>query len=464
MSVRSSLPVGAVVVLALGALDFGLEQSLVVPALPALAEHYDASLTAAAWLVTGFLLSGIVAVPVLGRLGDLYGKRRILFASLESFVIGSLICALTHSIALAIAGRLIQGLGAAIGPLVYGLARDTLPPHLLSRAVGTVVGAATAGGAIGFALSGVLVDRWGPASIFWFLFAFSSLLVVALAVFVRESPVRAKASVDVGGAVLLGSGLFSLVLAVSQGNTWGWSSERVVGLFAAALVLLTGFVVVERRVAQPLVDLKFVTRRPFVNANLCAVAFGYAFFIAVLTIPLIAATPTDSGYGQGLSTTEIGLLLLPTGAASAFAGWTSGRLVDRVGSRTLVAAGSALAVAAYLALAIAHDSFAELAVGSAVIGLSWGLLLTGITPVVIRNADSDKTGVAVAVMVAFRNTAAAVGAQVAIAIIVGAGLVDEFRAESGYTKAFVMGATGAAVALVMSFFMPGPAVRRPPAI
>src|SRR5262245_24366897 len=203
----ASLPAGALFVLTLGALDFGLEQSIIVPALPALAQHYGASIVGVAWLATAFLLAGVVAVPVFGRLGDLYGKRRLLLVSLTAFAAGSLVCALAQSIELAIAGRAIQGLGMAVAPLTPRLARDTVPPMMLPRAIGGVIASANVGGATGFLLSGLLVDRISPTAIFWFLFAFSAALAVGVAGLVQESPVRARVSVDVAGAALLGLGL-----------------------------------------------------------------------------------------------------------------------------------------------------------------------------------------------------------------------------------------------------------------
>jgi MFS family permease len=445
-------------VLGLGALDFGLEQSIIIPALPVLAEHYDASLVAVAWLVTGFVLASIVAVPLFGRLGDLFGKRLMLLVSLAAFAIGSLICALTHSIELAIAGRIIQGLGAGVGPLTYGLARDNVSLELLPRAIGAIVGAAMAGGAIGFLLSGLVVDHFSAAALFWLLFILAGGLTIAVLVLVAESHVRANVRVDPGGAVFLAAGLVTLLLAISKGSDWAWSSARVVGLFVASAVLLTFFVLVERRVRQPLVDLALVVTRPFANANICVFAFGYSFFIAVFLVPQIAAAPETTEYGLGLSTMGIGLVLAPTGIVALAAGWAGGRIVDRIGPRALVALGSALGVAAYVSLTLAHGTAFELAAGSALVGVAWGFILTGIYSVVIRSASTDKTGVAIAVNVVIRNTAVAIGAQAAFAIVAAVALVGQFPAESGYTRAFVMGAAGAGLALLASALLPGRAV------
>jgi MFS family permease len=450
-----ALSLGGILVLALGTFEFSLEQSIVLPALPAIAEHYRASLVATGWMVTGFLLSGIVAVPVLGRLGDLYGKRRLLLAALGAFAVGSLICALADSIGVVIAGRIVQGIGAAVGPLSYGVAKDSISPERLPRAIGVIVAGAMGGASVGYVLSGVLVDRLSVTAVFWFLLAVGVALGVAATALIPESPVRARAWVDAWGATLLALGLAALLLAISKGIDWGWSSGRVLGLFVAAAALLGAFAVVERSVAQPLVDLGVVVRRPFANANLCAFAFGYAFFIVALALPFIGAMPEGHGPGLGLSTTEIGLLLLPTGLASMVGGWAGGRWANRMGARTLVVIGCALGIAAYAGLALIGLGALALAVASAVLGLSWGFILTGIYAVVVGSASPDKSGVTVAVNVLIRNTAGALGAQIAFVIIAEAASEDGGGLESGFTNAFVMGAVGAGVALVASAFLRG---------
>jgi MFS family permease len=372
-----SLRVGGILVLSLGALDFGLEQSLIIPALPALAEHYGASVSGIAWLAAGFVLASTVAIPLVSRLGDMLGKRRMLLASLAAFAVGSLVCALAESSALAIVGRVVQGFGAAVGPLSYGLARDTVAPERMSRAIGAVVGGASAGGAIGFLLSGLLVDAFSATAVFWFLLVFAVVIAIAVRALVRESTVRADVRLDAAGAVLLGLGLVVLLAAISRGSTWGWTSGRTLLMGIVALTLLGAFALVEGRVRQPLVNLGLVVRRPFASANLCAFAFGYSFFIAVFVVPQIAAAPTSTGYGLALSTTEIGLVLVPTGVASLAGGFAGGRTVERAGPRTLVACGAALGITGYALLTVVDASPATLAIGSGALGLAWGLILTG---------------------------------------------------------------------------------------
>jgi MFS family permease len=455
-----TLSIGGLLVLGLGAVDLGLELSIVLPALPALAVHYNASLIAVAWLATGFLLASVVAVPLVGRLGDLFGKRLMILGSLGAFAIGSLMCALTDWIGLAIAGRIVQGLGAAVAPLTYALVRDTVEPALLPRAIGIVVGAASTGGTLGFLLSGVLVDHFSAGAVFWLLFAIALVVAVATVALVPESPVRARVPIDVGGAVLLGFGLVMLLLGISKGSAWGWLSVEILGIFAASVVLLSSFVLVERRVRQPLVDLGLFVTRPFADANLCAALFGYSFFLTLLLVPQIAASPTASGYGLGYSTLGIGLILLPTGIAALVGGWAGGRIMDRVGPRALVAAASVLGIAAYVFLTLFHDTAVALTAGSAAVGLAIGSIMTSIFSVVARDASTDKTAIALAVNSIARTTTVAVGAQVTFAILTDAGLAGEFHAEAGYTRAFLMGAVGAGFALLASALLPGRASTR----
>jgi MFS family permease len=440
-------------VLTLGALDFGLEQSIIVAALPRLATDYHASLIAIGWLATAFLLAAIVAVPLVGRLGDLFGKRRMLLVSLNAFTLGSLVCALAHSVPLAIAGRAIQGAGAAVVPLTLGLARDIIPPHSLSRAIGVVVGAANVGVGVGFLVGALLVDKFSPAALFWFLFAFSALLTVGVFGYVAESPMRTRVPVDIAGAALLGTSLAALLLAISKGEAWGWPSGAILGLFAAAAVGLAGFALVERRAHRPLLDLAFVTRRPFVIANLCALTYGFAFFQFVFLIPQIAAAPTASVYGLGLSTTQVGLLLLPPSVAGFVAGWLAGRKVDRVGPSVIVISAAVLGAGGYALLAVSHNSLAALVVGGAAIGVGWGAIPASFYRVVLGHADADKSAVSASVTRVFQNIGAAVGVTVVLVILSNSGFTGPFRTDNAFVRAFALGAASAGLVVVAGLLL-----------
>jgi MFS family permease len=279
---------------------------------------------------------------------------------------------------------------------------------------------------------------------------------VAASALIPAVPGRAGVPVDLAGASLVAAGLTALLLAISKGNDWGWDSGRVLGLFAAAALLLVAFAAVERRRGHPLIDPEFLSRPPFANAMVCALAIGFAFAIAVIAVPQLAALPEITGYGLGYTVTEIGLLLAPMALASIAGAWVAGRTVDAVGPRVLMAAGALLAGAGYLALLVAHGSAAPIAAGTGVIGVGLGLTVTGILSIVGRASVAEKTSAATAVNAVVRTTGTAVGSAAAAAIITGAFVGPlPLPAESGLEDCFTMGAIASGVALLSSALLPG---------
>jgi MFS family permease len=386
----------------------------------------------------------------------MYGKRRLLLVSVCAFAVGSLVCALSGSLEGLIAGRVIQGVGAALGPLAIGLARDRAPTGRAPVWIGLLVAAAGAGAALGLLLGGALVDYASVAAVFWFLFALAAVLLVAIALLVPETPVRAAARPDWAGGLLLTTGLLAALLAISEGNTWGWGSVRVVSLFAVSAIAFAVFVVVERSSAAPLVDMRLMARRPAWSANLVAFALGFALFIAGVVVPQIAALPRVSGYGLGLSFAQTGLFLLPGALAIVVGGWVSGTLVRRTGARALVGCGAVSAAFAYAALALDHGAVASVVAANVALGLGIGLAFAAITNLVVGSVGEDRTSVFAATTAVSRSMGAALGAQVAAAIVIGAGLVGPgFPAERGFTGAFVLGLVATVVALAATVAIPG---------
>jgi MFS family permease len=452
LSRRDRLVVG---VLALGALDLGFEQFMIIPILPAVQRAEEATVTATTWLLSGFLLAAVAAVPVLSRLGDMYGRRRLLFFSVGVFAVGSLVCALSDSLPGLIAGRVVQGIGAAVGPLAIGLARDRAPAGRAPMWIGLLIAVAGVGAALGLLLGGVLVEHLSIAAVFWFLFALAAALLLVVWL-VPESPVRSGDRPDVAGGGLLTAALLMALLAISQGNHWGWSSIPVVGLLAGSVVTLAVFVVVERSSRAPLIDMRLMAQRSVWSAVLAAFAMGFSLFIAGVTVPQIATLPDSSGYGLGWTFAETGLVLLPGALAIVLGAWTSGALVSRIGARALVACGGAAAAAAYAMLAWNHGSVAWLVGSNVPLGFGIGLAFAAITNLVVSSVDEGRTAVFVSTTAVSRSTGAALGAQVAAAIVLAAGVgAGGFPGEEGFTDAFVLGLVAACVALAATAAMPG---------
>ena len=449
-------------ILVLGAIAYALAQTMIIPALPAIQHDVGASAEAATWLLTAFLLTSSVSTPLLGRLGDMYGKEKVLLAVLGVFALGSLVSAIGGSIGVLILGRAIQGAGGAIFPLAFGIIRDEFPRERVATSIGLISATFGIGGGLGLVLAGVMVDHLSVQWIFW-----SSVLVTGIAAlatwrYVPESPVRVEAKIDWRGAALLSLALASLLLGVSQGNAWGWGSSGVLGLFAAALVLGAAFVSFERRVPEPMVDMELMAQRAVWSTNLTAFAIGFAMFGSYVLIPQLVELPAVTGYGFAESTTVAGLLLLPSALVMLGAGPLSGWLGSRFGSRLPLALGGVFAVVAYLWLAFFHGTLAEIAVGGLLVGAGIGLAFAAMANLVVEAVRQDQTGVATGINTIMRSIGGSIGAQVAAAMLAGNVILGgRYPAERGFTEAFAMSAVAAVVALIAISIIPRPRRRDP---
>jgi EmrB/QacA subfamily drug resistance transporter len=469
-------------VLAVGVFDLGLEQAIVGPALPAIERHYRASPTSGTWLLTGFLLSAAIAIPLAGQLGDQLGRRRILMCSLGLFALGSLLCAVSQSMGLLITGRVVQGMGAGVAPLALALVRAELPPTRLTMAVGTLVAVGSVGSVLGLLVSGVLVDHVSVSAIFWVLFVVAVMLVFVVGAVVPESRGRTDGSLDLLGTVLFAGGLAALALGISQGNRWGWGSPRTVALYALTAVCVGAFLMRERTTSTPLFDPRTLGLRAVWSANVAIAGVGFSLLIGFTLVPLIAAYPKVTGYGLALSTTQIGLVLVPSGLATLLVGPLAGRLVPLTGARGQAVCGTLLGAATYVALALLHPSVATLTLAMVPLGVGVGMTLGAITDLAVLSAPPDQIGAVVGLNTVLRTVASALGAQVAIAVVVAApalsaavhsagvrpGLTHavalrhpvnalpaiRIPTHSGFTSAFWMAAGASVVALLAALLTP----------
>jgi EmrB/QacA subfamily drug resistance transporter len=441
--------------LAGAALAYSLAQTMVIPALPELQREFHAGPADATWLLTAFLLTSSIATPLLGRLGDMHGKEHWLLISLAIFGVGSLVAAVAGSLTVMIAGRAIQGAGGAIFPLAIGIIRDEFPRERVAPAIGTVSAMFGIGGGAGLVLAGIFVDHGSISWIFWLSVATTALAALATWLWVPESPVRVRARIDWVGGALLSITLLALLLPISEGNTWGWTSGRVLGLFAAAAVFAVLWARWELRVVDPLVDLALMRQRPVWTTNVAACAIGFAMFGSFVLVPQFVQTPARVGYGFGASVTESGLFLLPSALLMLFAGPLSGRLGARYGSRVPLALGALSSGLSYAWLAAFHGERIDIYLSSVLLGLGVGLALAAMANLVVEAVPPDVTGVASAINAIMRTIGGAIGAQVAAAIVSGA-LAEgaQYPAESGFTGAFAMSAAASGVALLVCFAIP----------
>jgi EmrB/QacA subfamily drug resistance transporter len=396
-------------VLGISALAYAVAQTMVVPALPEIQHDLGVSPTQVTWVLTVYLLGASVATPIVGRLGDMYGKERMLLVALSLFGVGLLVSALSHSLGLLVAGRAIQGLGGAVFPLAFGIIRDEFPREKVATGIGLISAIFGIGGGAGLILSGLIVDRLPYEWIFWL----ALLVVVAAAImtwlYVPESPIRAPARIDWLGAMLMTLGLVLLLLGVSEGNEWGWSSERIVALLGAGVAVLALWTWFESRADHPLVDMRMMRRRGVWTTNVTALLVGFGMFGAFILTPRLVETPTATGYGFGASVSEAGLFMLPSTLVMLIAGPVAGWLGSRVGSRVPVLIGTACAGAGFVWLALAHSEPWQILVGLGVLGLGIGFSFAAMANVIVEAVEPTETGVATGMNTIMRMTGGSLG-------------------------------------------------------
>ena len=448
-------------VLVTGALAYALSQTMIAPALPEIQADLGTTTTLVTFALTGYLLTASIATPVVGRLGDMFGKERLLVITLLIFGLGSLVCALSHSIALLIAGRAIQGVGGAIFPLSFGIIRDEFPREKVATGIGLISATFGIGGGVGLVISGVIVDHVAYEWIFWLALIVVIPAAIATHRFIPESPVKTPAKIDWGGAALLSSGLASLLIAVSEGNTWGWTSTTFIGLVVLAAILLATWVRFESRHPEPLVDMRMMRDRPVLTTNLTALLIGFGMFGSYILVPQFVQVPASTGYGFGASVTTAGLFMLPSALVMLVAGPISGVMGTRYGSKLPLVIGTSLACMSFLMLAVWHENHFAIYFATALMGLGIGFSFAAMANLIVEAVDQSQTGVATGMNTIMRTIGGAIGGQVAASIVAGHIAADGLPAESGYTTAFAVSAFGVAMAVLAALAIPGRLRMRP---
>ncbi|AWS41747.1 MFS transporter [Streptosporangium sp. 'caverna'] len=441
------------VVLAAGAGFFSMMQSLISPVLSTIQQDLHTSQSTVTWVLIAYLLSASICTPILGRVGDMVGKERVLVIALVGLAVGCLLAAIAPNIGVLIVARVIQGVGGAVFPLSFGIIRDEFPRTRVPSAIGAMSALIAAGGGLGIVLAGPIVNALGYRWLFWIPMVIVALTAVAAYLFVPESPVRTPGRISWLATLLLSGWLVALLLPLSEAPVWGWGSPRVIGLLAVAVVIFAAWAVAEARSANPLIDMRMMRLPAVWTTNLAALLFGAAMFAVYGFLPQFVQTPTVSGYGFGASITEAGLLMLPMLVTMFVAGILSGR-VERVFSlKAQLATGSAFGVLACAALAAAHDERWQIGVAAGVFGLGIGLAFSSMTNLIVKSVPAQQTGAAAGMNANIRTIGGSIGAAVMSSIVTGNLQSNGLPYEAGYTHGFatlaVLSLTAVAAALLV---------------
>lgn len=455
-SPRSIRPNLIVAVLAFSGTGAAFMQTILIPIQGQLAALLDTTPQDAAWVITITLLVSAICTPVSGRLGDMYGKRRIALILMGLLIAGSVIAAFSTSLAPLIVGRALQGTGMGVIPLGISLLRDTLPPQRLGSAIALVSATLGVGGAVGLPLSAYVTENFDWHVLFWISGAIGTLSFILIASTVPASAARTGGRFDFVGAVGLAIGLTGVLLAVSKGNEWGWLAAPTMSILVGGIVVLLFWGWFQLRAASPLVDLRVSARPPVLLTNLASIAMGFALFASSVAFPQLLQLPTSRG-GLGLSLLQASFVLMPAGLAMLAMSPVAGRLERRVGPKPLLVGGAVIIALCYIACVLVELRVWQILIVNTVIGVGIGLGYAAMPNLIMRSVPMTETGAANglnALMRALGTTAAAaVIAAVLAQSSIDAGGVS-VPTGAAFESAFLLGLAAATACGLVAAFIP----------
>lgn len=441
-------------VIATSVSSYALMQSLTVPAVPLIQADFRTDQATASWLITAFLVAAAVATPIIGRLGDSFGKRRFFVLCMVSLAAGSLLAAWAPSIGVLIAARVIQGLSGGMIPLAFGIIRDEMPIESVPFAISVLSSLLAAGVAVGIVVSGVVVDTFGYHWLFVIPGIGATLMAVLARVLIPLSPPGKRQRVRLVPVLLLAGWLVALLVGLSKAPTWGWTSWSVQSMIWGGLVLLGLWIVVEWRGSEPLIDLRLMRQRGVAAPNLVGLLIGMASYGSFAFLPQFVQTPTANGYGFGASTGESGYMMLPSAVMSFAVGLTSARLARRWEPRHVIAVGCLVTAGGLAMSAFAHEHVWQVYVSNTISGLGGGLAFACLANAVVAAVPRESTGMASGMNANLRTIGGSIGSAVLAAMITAEVLPSGYSVEAGYTGGFAFLALMALLAAASSLLIP----------
>jgi EmrB/QacA subfamily drug resistance transporter len=453
---KRSHPNVTLAVLALGGVAYSVLSSAVVPALPTMRHDLHASETGITWLLTAYLLAASVGTSILGRLGDMYGKERLLLWTLAILALGTLLGAVSSSLGLLIGARFIQGAGGGIFPLAFGIVRDEFPREKVAGSIGLLSAILGVGGGAGIVLSGVIIERLSYHWLFWFPLVAILLAAAATWRFVPESPVRVPGRINWLAAALMTVGISAVLLAISETTTWGWGSTRTLLLLFAGLLFSLAWIAVESRSREPLIDMAMMRVRGVWTVNAVAFLLGAGMYASFIVFPQFAQLPKSTGFGFGASVVVSGLYLVPAAIGMTVLGVYAGRISARFGSRAALLTGTACTAACFVLLAAAHAHPYELLIAAALLGVGIGLAFAALGNLIVQAVPAHQTGVASGMNNVMRTLGGALGGQLSATFIAGHS-AHGLPTVTGFNETFLMATGFLVIGILAGILVPQPA-------
>lgn len=446
-----------VVVLCFGGLCASLTQTMVIPIQGELPQLLGTSAANASWVVTATLLTGAVTMPVAGRLGDMFGKQRVLMVSAVLLLLGSLLCAMSSSLAPMLGGRVLQGLAFGFVPVGISLMREVTPPRITATAIAAMSATLGVGGAIGLPLSAWIAQDFNWHALFWASAGLAAVVTAAVVLLIPKVNDANGGRFDIVGAVGLAIGLVALLISVSKGNEWGWSDARTLGCLIGGIVVLLAWGMFELRQDDPLCDLRVSAQRPVLLTNLAAVAVGFGMMAQAIVVPQLLQMPEATGYGLGQTLLATGLWMAPAGLMMLVFAPVSSTLIQRLGAKGTLMIGAGVLGAGYLVAFFLMGAPWQLLIASMVTNAGVGIAYAAMPTLILNSVPMSESGSAVGINGLMRSVGTSVASAVMVALLTSS--TKDFGGfaiptESAFQLCFVVGAVAAFIGVAITAFVP----------
>jgi MFS family permease len=454
---------GVVATLAFAGITAAIMQTLVTPLIAELPQLLHTTSSNAAWVITATLLVAAVCVPVVGRLGDLVGKRRMLLVCSVPLMAGSVVCALSSSVVPMIVGRGLQGMGMGMVPLGIALLRDVVPAERLSPSIALVSASMGIGGGLGLPIAAAIAQYANWRALFWGSAGLAAVVAVLIWFLIPDVPAGAKGQrFDAPGALGLAVGLVCLLLAVSKGADWGWGSATILGLFAGALMVFLAWGLWELRTRDPLIDLRTTARPRVLITNIASIFVGVGMYASLLVVPQLLQFPAATGYGLGQSMLAAGLWMAPGGIMMMIVSPLGGKLTNARGPKFTLISGVLVIAAGYgLSMALMGSAWGLMLVGI-VINSGVGLAYGSMPALIMSSVPLSETAAANGFNTLMRSLGTSIGAAV-IGVVLAQMTTTAggytFTSEGGFRTGLMIGGGIALLAALVAAAIP--AVREP---
>lgn len=455
--IERSKQTAIIVVLAIAGLCSSIMFTLVIPIQSQLPDLLNTSRENSAWVVTATLLAAAVASPIAGRLGDMYGKRNVALLLVGLLIVGSIIAGSSPGVLGVIIGRTLQGPVAGIVPLGISMLRDFLDPNRLNSAIAFLSATLGVGGAIGLPAS-AMVAQYGDWRLLFLMSGAIGILVFVLILCVIPSTTRTDRSrFDYLGAVGMGFGLVCVLLVISRGNEWGWTSTPVVLFSVAGISTLILWGIYVLKSSNPIVDLRSAKRRPILLTNIASLALGFSLFVSNITFPQILEIPQGAGPGLGVPLVMASLVVAPLGVMMMIVSPVAGRVAQKFGPRLLLISGSSALVVTYIYALFWHTEIWQILLANVLVGVGLGLSYASLPMLIMSSVEPADTGQANGLNALFRSLGTSVASAVVGAVLASNVIEQEgiwVPSGRGFEHAFIMGGVAALISVLFAAFLP----------